>query len=107
MPVLIVRAIRAAATEFKRTFALDGWERPDEVYEWQEHVQVFADVLRETGLRIVGGLNGYLQSPPNTLWRVTLHREPLGDGRYRYLSGVATCVNDDRVRDVLRLEPVE
>ena len=37
----------------------------------------------------------------------SLHREPLGDGKYRYLSGVATCVNDDRVREVLRLEAVE
>lgn len=107
MPVLIVRAIRAAATEFKRTFALDGYEHPDEVYVWPEQVSNFGDIMDATGLRIGAGLGAYINSRPGALWKVTLHREPLGDGKYRYLSGVATCTNDDRVREVLRLEAVE
>lgn len=104
--MLYMKAIRAAWTEFRRTLDL---ERPratlrDEVYTWPETVTHFLDISEATGLE-VKDYGSYQDSPDSARWRVTLHRESTSEpGVYRYISGVATCVSHDDIRDVVRLE---
>ncbi len=114
----LFEAARVGAREARRHFKLECWsaprrrEAPGEIYVWP--AQLDAAELQQVGLRL--GLcvhwpdTVWSAEPRRTLWRLTIdpHNPPAGGGvsEPRARAGVAVCVNDDHVRDVVVLEPI-
>lgn len=96
----ILNALRAGIREYRRERTLSGWDL-GETYVFPEQVtpERFRMVEMLTGLRVVD-MPTLRTFPSGSLWRVTLDK----DGNGNFLAGVATCISDDRIRDVVCLE---